>query len=85
MYIPFNTSIAQWALLQQVLLSKKIQWWNVTNQWKRTEYNNTYPTIPYAMILLQYYKPVVILVWGNSRFKTIETRHTINQIITQLS
>jgi hypothetical protein len=80
-----NTNIAQWAILQQVFLSKKIHWWNVTNQWHRTEYKNTYPTIPYAMILIQYYKQIVIIVWGNNRFKTIENRHTINQIMSKLS
>jgi hypothetical protein len=79
-----NTSISQWAVLQKVLLSKNIKWWNVTNQWKRTEYNNTYETIPYALILLQYYKPIVIIVWGNSRFIKIENKHTINQIISKL-
>lgn len=83
MNITFNTNIQQWASLKKVLADKKIEFWDVTDQWNRTEYKDTHaPAVPFAMILLKACKKIVILVWGNARYFGLEDRHTINKIIT---
>jgi hypothetical protein len=83
MNVTFNTNIQQWATLQNALALKKIEFWDVSDQWDRTEYKDKYaPAKPFAMILLKACKKIVILVWGNARYYAIEDKHTINKIIT---
>jgi hypothetical protein len=86
----FNTNIAQWATLQKALAEKKMEFWDVTSQWDRTEYKDKHaPVKPFAMILLKGCKKVVILVWRSTRYavieagvKTSKTTDSINKIIT---
>jgi hypothetical protein len=80
----FNTNITQWGLLQKLLTEKGIKYWNVTDQWNRTAYSKKYSGKPFAMILLQLHRKFVVLVWGNSKYYSIEPRHSISAIITAL-
>jgi hypothetical protein len=80
----FNTNITQWKTIEALLKDKGIHHWNVTDQWDRTEYPAKYNGKPFAMMLLQLHIKLVILVWGNSKFYSIEPRHTINAIATAL-
>ena len=90
MSFTFNTNIAQWETLQKALAEKKIEFWDVSDQWDRTEYKAKHaPVKPYAMILIKGCKKVVILVWRSTRYATIEdgvktskTTDSINKIIT---
>jgi len=80
----FNTNITQWKTIEALLKDKGINHWNVTDQWARTEYSKQFVGKPFSMILLQLSHKIVILVWGNSKFYSIEPRHTINAIISGL-
>jgi len=80
----FNTNITQWATIEKLLKEKKLNHWNVTDQWQRTEYAAHYPSKPFAMMLVQLHIKFVIIVWGNSKFYSITPRHTINGIISAL-
>lgn len=81
----FNTNITQWKTIEALLENKGIQYWNVTSQWARTEYSKQFVGIPFTMILLKLPQKFVILVWGNSKFYSIEPRHSINSIMTGLA
>ena len=80
----FNTNIAQWKSIETLLKDKGIRHWNVTDQWERTTYPSKYDSKPHAMMLLQLHTKFVIFVWSNSKYFSIEPRHTINAIATAL-
>lgn len=85
----YNIPIKEW-----VLLRDKINWfgygfWNVTDQWKRTEfatYYNKYNKTPVSMILLNHPKKFVILVWatGNWNADCIKRKHSGAEILSAL-
>jgi len=80
----FNTNIAQWGTLQKVFVEKGIQFWDVTKQWSATPQAKKYPSKPFAMILIKAHRQIVILVWGNHKYYSIEEKHSISKIITEI-